>query len=73
MRLSIRTGGLRYDARMAEDLTGVPTGQWEDLRSRVRDLAVMVGLMWAAFVLLLIVLVRRGVLVIPGLPAAWHE
>ena len=47
---------------MADDFTAVPAEQWWRIRETVRDLNILTLLCWAALILLVVILVRKGVL-----------
>ena len=47
---------------MADDFTAVPAEQWWRVRETVRDLNVLTVLCWAALILLVAILFRKGIL-----------
>lgn len=58
---------------MAEDLTGVPTGELRRSQAALRNLTASVLALWAAVVLIVLALFRKGLLSWPDLaPAGWH-
>lgn len=59
---------------MADDLTGVPTGEFRRLQESTRRITALVLALWALFLVLAVTLARKGIITAADLAGTvgWH-